>query len=40
MLKKHTMGDEVAVIMTGELTDGTSFEGRDTIMVIYMGKKK
>ncbi|GAI04166.1 unnamed protein product, partial [marine sediment metagenome] len=28
------VGDEVEIVITGELTDGTSFEGTDTIRVI------
>ena len=28
------VGDEVEIVITGELTDGTSFKGTDTIRVI------
>jgi len=32
-------GNEVEVTVSGQLTDGTSFEGTDTIRVIAKGKK-
>jgi len=32
-------GNEVEVTVSGQLTDGTSFEGADTIRVIAKGKK-
>ncbi len=31
--------DEVEVTVSGQLTDGTTFEGSDTIRVIEKGKK-
>ena len=31
--------DDVTLTVTGKLTDGTSFEGSDTIEVISKGKK-
>ena len=34
------VGDEVEIIITGELADGTSFEGKDTIRVIDKGKER
>jgi len=33
------VGDAVEIIITGELADGTSFEGKDTIRVIGKGKE-
>lgn len=32
------VGDEIEIAVTGELTDGTSFGGTDTIRVIEKGK--
>ncbi len=35
-----SVGDEVEIIITGELIDGTKFKGTDTIRIIEKGKKK
>ncbi len=34
------IGDSVEIIISGRLTDGTPFEGTDTIRVIGKGKSK
>jgi hypothetical protein len=34
-----SVGDEYVLTLTGVLTDGTSFEGNDCIVIVKKGKK-